>query len=184
MGSMIPTVIEQYEHRLAAMAETERFAMTNIEATSQRCLHLQHQVTQLSAEHSRLHQLISTTQKSCQQSIGKIQDLTAYNEKMGKAYLIEQQKYKECKGMLQASQQSCEKLELLEEQLKKKNKELLNEKLAAETHNQVFKEMIEKFEKNMEQKKKIEEKRMESLNQVNEVINTLKKASFFCNITY
>lgn len=72
--------MELYEYKLAAMGHAERAAMASVEAASQRCVYLQHRTAQLTAELSRLHQLLFHAQQ-CQEEAVKSRDMLTANNK-------------------------------------------------------------------------------------------------------
>lgn len=72
--------MELYEYKLAAMGHAERAAMASVEAASQRCVYLQHRTAQLTAELSRLHQLLFHTQQ-CHEEAAKNRDCLTENNK-------------------------------------------------------------------------------------------------------
>lgn len=61
--------MELYEYKLATMNHAERAAIASVEAASQQCTHLQHRTAQLTAELSRLHQLLLHTQQCHEEAI-------------------------------------------------------------------------------------------------------------------
>lgn len=74
--------MELYEYKLAAMGHAERAAMASVDAASQRCVYLQHRTAQLSAELSRLHQLLFHTQQSHEEAVKSRKMLTENNKEL------------------------------------------------------------------------------------------------------
>lgn len=74
--------MELYEYKLAAMAHAEKAAMISIEAASQRCVFLQHRTAQLTAELSRLHQLLFHTQQCYEEAVKCRDALTESNKEL------------------------------------------------------------------------------------------------------
>lgn len=66
-------VMELYEYKLASMGHAEKAATSSLEAASKRCAHLQHRTAQLTAELSRMHQLLFHTQQ-CHEEACKTRD--------------------------------------------------------------------------------------------------------------
>lgn len=58
----IRQVMELYEYKLATLAHSERSALSSIEAASERCVHLQHRLVQLTTEHNKLRQVTYQTE--------------------------------------------------------------------------------------------------------------------------
>lgn len=56
-------MIELYQYKLSAMSHTEKALQTSLEAATSYSTHLTHRVAQISAELSRLHQLLYTNQQ-------------------------------------------------------------------------------------------------------------------------
>lgn len=74
--------MELYEYKLAAMGHAERAAMASVEAASQRCVYLQHRTAQLTAELSRLHQLLFHTQQCHEEAVKKRDSLVENNKEL------------------------------------------------------------------------------------------------------
>lgn len=167
--------MELYEYKIAAMSHSERVSMASIEAASQRCMHLQHRVAQLSTELNRLHQLFIGTQQNYEVATKKVEEMTESMKDIEEKYTVEREKYKECKSKLQVKEQSVAKLQVLTEELDRKNAELAKEKLAADEQNIAYKKVIVKLEENIQRKEKIDERNKESLKQANAGIEILRK---------
>lgn len=75
-------VMELYEYKLASMGHAERAATASMEAASQRCTHLQHRTAQLTAELSRLHQLLFHTQQCHEDALKKKSTLENSNKEL------------------------------------------------------------------------------------------------------
>ena len=54
----MPAVVELYQHKLSSMNYTERALQKNLEAATLHVTHLTHRLAQMTAEMTRLHQLL------------------------------------------------------------------------------------------------------------------------------
>ncbi|XP_072393387.1 uncharacterized protein [Diabrotica undecimpunctata] len=71
-------VIELYEYKLASLANSELSASKNLEAASERCVHLQHRLAQFAEEHNKLGQLIHHYENRLEKSGKAMNDLKSY----------------------------------------------------------------------------------------------------------
>lgn len=76
-GSDIPIrqVMELYEYKLASLAHSERSALSSIEAASERCVHLQHRLAQLTTEHNKLRQTTYQTERRLEKINDTLEDM-------------------------------------------------------------------------------------------------------------
>lgn len=73
-------VMELYEYKLASMSHSERIALTSIEASSERCVQLQHRLAQMTTELNKMRQNIYLTEN-------RLEKTNKANEEIRKLYL-------------------------------------------------------------------------------------------------
>lgn len=71
-------VMELYEYKLASLANSELSASNSLQAASERCVHLQHRLVQLSSEHNKLGQLIHHYESRLEKSQKSMNDLNTF----------------------------------------------------------------------------------------------------------
>lgn len=177
MNISTSNVMELYEYKLSAMGHAERSATASMEAAAERCTHLQHRTAQLTAELSRLHQLLFHTQQSHEQAVKNCDSLVENNKMLESKLQVEKGKYKACASQLKNKEQAVEELQLNLEDMSKKVKDLTAVKSSLEEQNNDLKKVVEKLEDNLIRKEKLVDRKNEELNKANAVIETLKSVS-------
>lgn len=171
-------VMELYEYKIAAMSHAETAAMASVEASSQRCVSLQHRTAQLTTELSRLHQLLFHTQQ-CHEQATKDRDILIENNKELENKLnIERGKFNACSSQLKTKEnefnsQLAEIQQKLEETAKKV-KEITKSKQQLEKENVEIKAIVSKLEENLRKKEKLLEKREDTISKANASIESLR----------
>ncbi|KAF5292723.1 hypothetical protein FQR65_LT11191 [Abscondita terminalis] len=164
-------LLELYDYKLASLNHAERAAVASAEAASLRCTHLQHRTAQLTAEMSRLHQLLLHAQHSHESTL-KTNEAVLLNNKQLQEWLdAEKSKYSTQISLKEKI--IIEKTQLLEETSKRLNdvdeqKNILEDKLDE------LKRVVTKLEDNLVKKEKLLEKKEEALLRANANIDGLK----------
>lgn len=160
-------VMELYEYKLASLGHAERAAMASVEAASRRCTHLQHRTAQLTAELSRLHQLLFHTQQ-CQENVSKIKDeLTENNRDLTNRLEAEKGRHKAVSSQLTLRDRTLIEKEKLIEKQNRTIKELEECKHNIEEQNNNLKKVVTKLEENLLRLETNLEKKEELINRVN-----------------
>lgn len=177
MNISTSNVMELYEYKLAAMGHAERAATASMEAASERCTHLQHRTAQLTAELSRLHQLLFHSQQCHELAVKNRDSLIENNKVLEDKLEVERGKYKACASQLKSKEQAVMELQLNLEDMEKKINKLTTSKNLLEEQNNDLKKVIEKLEDNLIRKEKVVDKKNEELTKALAVIETLKLVS-------
>ncbi|XP_056635811.1 uncharacterized protein LOC130444604 [Diorhabda sublineata] len=125
-------VMELYEYKLASLANSELSASNSLQAASERCVHLQHRITQLSSEHNKLGQLIHHYESKLEKNQKSMNDLKTFclNERKNADKEIEkwEETVKEREGRLNSVKQELLHMTKLKDDLEeqiKKNESLI-----------------------------------------------------------
>lgn len=170
--------MELYEYKLAAMGHAERAAMASVEAASQRCFYLQHRTAELTAELSRLHQLLFHTQQ-CHEEAAKNRDILIENNKELETKLnTEREKFNACSSQLKIKENEFNSqlanIQKTLEETNKKLKEVTTSKQQLEEQNVEVKALVSKLEENLKKNEKLLEKREDTINKANVTIESLR----------
>lgn len=171
--------MELYEYKLAAMGHAERAATSSMEAASERCTHLQHRTAQLTAELSRLHQLLFHSQQCHEQAMKNRDSLVENNKLLESKLEVERGKYKACESQLKNKEQTLVELQTQLEETSRKLKDMTTAKSLQEEQCNDLKKIIEKLEDNLHRKEKVVDKKTEELSKANAVIETLKTVRIY-----
>lgn len=187
--------MELYEYKLAAMGHAERAAMASVEAASQRCVHLQHHTAQLTAELSRLHQLLFHTQQSHEEAVKQLNNFTENNKELENRWRsdwtldkigcyvicfrlnIERGKLKACSSQLKIKEAQLAETQQMLDETNKKFKDAWTAKQSLEEQNAEFKAIISKLEENLMKKERLLERKEEAITKANASIESLKMVS-------
>lgn len=86
--------MELYEYKLASLAHSERSALSSIEAASERCVHLQHRLAQLTTEHNKLRQMTYQTETRVEKTNDTIEEMKKLYLEMKQENALEIGKFK------------------------------------------------------------------------------------------
>ncbi|KAF5306252.1 hypothetical protein FQA39_LY08950 [Lamprigera yunnana] len=164
-------VMELYEYKLATMSHAERAAIASVEAASLRCTHLQHRTAQLTAELSRLHQLLLHTQQCHEDALKTKESVLSKNKQLQEWLDTEKSRY--TSQLAHREKTIHEKTQLLEE-VTKQLKETEKEKNSLEEKYNELKRVVVKLEENLVKKEKLIEKKEDMLLRANSNIDSLK----------
>ncbi|KAF7989199.1 hypothetical protein HCN44_007729 [Aphidius gifuensis] len=114
-------IMELYEYKLSAMRQTERLNQANLEAADNHAIGLQHRLTQIVAESSRLHQLLFHNQQSLE---GLKHEKIRLTQKLQKAEIESKKIHQIQKKEIQGLKKIVEDKSKIIEQLSKLEKEL------------------------------------------------------------
>lgn len=165
--------MELYEFKLAAMGHAERAAMASVEAASQRCVCLQHRTAQLTAELSRLHQLLFHTQQCLEEAVKKKDSLVDNNRELECRLDTERGKLKVCASQLKIKEGAlAEAQRALEETRRGLEEETAARRTLEEKYGEL-KRVLEKLEENLIRKEKFAERKVEELTRANSAVESL-----------
>lgn len=171
-------LMELYEYKLATMGHAERAATANMEAASQMCTHLQHRTAQLTAELSRLHQLLFHTQQ-CHEDASKKRDILQINNKdMSNRLEAEKGRYKAVSSQLAIKEKALMETEKELEVTQKKLEETDSALSTLDEQNNNLKRVLDKLEDNLKKKEKLVEKRDDQLAKANLQLESYRKVSY------
>lgn len=115
------SIMELYEYKLSAMRQTERLNQANLEAADSHAVGLQHRLTQIVAESSRLHQLLFYNQQSLE---GMKHEKIRLTQKLQKAEIEGKKIHQIQKKEIQGLKKIVEDKSKIIEQFSKLEKEL------------------------------------------------------------
>ncbi|KAF5292722.1 hypothetical protein FQR65_LT11190 [Abscondita terminalis] len=164
-------VMELYEYKLATMSHAERAALASVEAASLRCTHLQHRTAQLTAELSRLHQLLLHTQQRHEETVKAKETAISNNKHLQE--LIDTEKNRYATQLSLKDMTIAEKTQELEKIVKKLNT-IEEEKIILQTNYDELKKVVPKLEEDVTKKEKLLEKNEILLMKSNNEIGGLK----------
>ncbi|CAH1155770.1 unnamed protein product [Phaedon cochleariae] len=156
-------VMELYQYKIASLSHSELSATKSLEAASERCVHLQHRLAQLTAEHNKLSQLIHQYENRIEKSNQTI-------EEMGKIYLSEKQQAKSDVGKMKKALADNEN-ELKETKLKLLEMTEMKNNLEQEVEKR--EQVIQKLEEYSNRVNRQLQKKEEQLTNANRHIDTL-----------
>ncbi|KAK4873864.1 hypothetical protein RN001_013224 [Aquatica leii] len=165
-------VMELYEYKLATMSHAERAALASVEAASLRCTHLQHRTAQLTAELSRLHQLLLHTQQCHEETLKAKDEFVLKSNQLQEWLDLERNKY----NTQLTIKEKCinEKTQTLENTMKLL-REIEKEKNSLEEKNLELKRVVTKLENNLTKKETLLEINEELLVKANKDIDRLRE---------
>lgn len=67
--------MDLYEYKIASLAHSERSALNSIEAASERCVHLQHRLSQMTSEHNKLRQMIYRSENRLEKTTKEVEEM-------------------------------------------------------------------------------------------------------------
>ncbi|XP_069688459.1 protein CIP2A homolog L isoform X2 [Periplaneta americana] len=109
-------VMELYEYKIAAMAHSERALQASLEAANNHSTHLHHRLTQMSAEASKLHQLLYHNQQCVE---GLQQEKNASICKLEAARISAEDEHKKHLSEMKVKQRLINELNTMIEELKR-----------------------------------------------------------------
>lgn len=174
MSPSMSDVMELYEYKLASMSHAEKVSTASVEAASEQCTQLKQQLSHITAEYNRLHQLLFQAQNRFEQENAKKNQLQKVehelreyieNERQQKKALQDQYKAKDCELI------NC-KLKL--EEKSKKLQTVTEAKDALEEQHNKLKHLISKLEENCTKLEKNLQKKEDTLKKSNVQIEKLK----------
>ncbi|XP_023024493.2 protein CIP2A [Leptinotarsa decemlineata] len=162
-NASISQVMELYEYKVASLAHSELSASKSLEAASERCIHLQHRLAQLTAEHNKLGQLIHHYENRLERTNKTMED-------MGKVYL---EGRKQADEELAKQNKNVAEIENKLKETKLKLLEMTEVKTNLEDQLSKCKQVIQKLEDSGNRLEKQLQKREEQLKNANLHIDTL-----------
>ncbi|XP_017785577.1 PREDICTED: uncharacterized protein LOC108568798 [Nicrophorus vespilloides] len=170
-------VMELYEYKLASMQHAERASMASVEAASKQCIHLQQRTAQLSAELSRIRQLLLHTQQNSEDAARKNKKYDEHIRELNDRLNVIKGKHNATKSQVEQRDQAlAEKATELEE-VGRKVAALVKQREALEQTNAKLNAVAEKLNESLKRQEAHAEKKEEIIKKANASIEHYKMES-------